>query len=63
MKIKYEWELIQPKDFNYPNSRVKVIGGWLVNCYYQFAHYPDQFGLTMTTTFVPDPNHEWEIEN
>ena len=32
--------------------RSKVIGGWL------FFDY----GFTKTVTFIPDPNHEWQIE-
>jgi hypothetical protein len=50
--IPFEWESIGV----YPGAeRVKVFGGWLVVVdVTQYKH--------TATTFVPDKNHEWEVE-
>ena len=53
MKIKFEFEEL--KDFCY---RSKVIGGWIVTT--ACKNYDDIVGIT--SVFVPDKNHEWEIE-
>ena len=44
--IPFKWEPIGSCD-----ARAKVFGGWLV-C----------VGKDQPATFVPDPNHEWEVE-
>ena len=46
MKIKFDWEKIAPHVY-----RSKVIGGWILQC-------EDPIG----TVFIPDQNHEWEID-
>lgn len=53
-KIKFEWEILK---LNLPcvTSRAKVIGGWIVSDY--VADGPA--GMV----FIPDPNHDWEIDN
>lgn len=59
--MKFEWELlyskhIDDKNFSY-TDRAKVFGGWIVNsrtCVGPRAHE--------SMVFVPDANHEWEIE-
>ena len=38
-------------------SRVRVIGGWLVN--HSFQH--PKGNVSESTVFVPDRDHEWEI--
>lgn len=48
MKIKFEWKRIG--DMTY---RAKVIGGWIVE--HIDCDRP-------TLVFIPDSNHEWEIE-
>ena len=50
MKIKSEWEKV-----NSTCQRLKVFGGWLV---VTFVHDCD----VLTSVFVPDKNHEWEVE-
>lgn len=57
--MKFEWELLEENVRN-PNGgrtphtyRSKIIGGWLVK------HTTDQ-GISLV--FVPDPEHEWNIE-
>ncbi len=37
--------------------RSKVIGGWVV------VHYFELSNTQMTSIFVPDPNHSWEIND
>lgn len=46
VKIPWKWEVLDKW-----NSRVAVIGGWLV-------HTGDASGESMA--FVPDPEHKWE---
>lgn len=38
--------------------RTKVFGGWLVKAYI-VSHDGSDYSLAMT--FVPDPNHEWDL--
>lgn len=52
-KIKFEWETITEYP---PTYRAKVFGGWKVTSV-------NSSSQTETSIFVPDPNHEWEIEN
>lgn len=58
MKIKFEWEEIfsspDGRNFTY---RAKVFGGWIISSY-TYATTPAE-----SMVFIPDPNHEWEIEN
>lgn len=52
------WEHIKAKGSNggpQYTYRAKVIGGWLV----ETQNYTGQCG---GLTFVPDPNHEWQLE-
>jgi len=55
------------------HERAKVFGGWLVKAYTHIEHatYIGEQGywardqsqeMQITMTFVPDVNHEWEIE-
>jgi hypothetical protein len=61
--MKFEWERVD-KD----TCRAKVFGGWLVKCYetsHQYDHRQETFiewGCTSSVTFIPDVNHEWEID-
>lgn len=58
MKAPFKWELIECLEGQY-TYRVAVEGGWLVN----HVIYPNNVEALqlMTTTFVPDPQHQWEI--
>lgn len=70
--MKFEWEEIYFSDNYYENvymetSRAKVIGGWLVR--HQMLVDEDREnefeGWTNsqnTMVFIPDPNHEWDVE-
>jgi hypothetical protein len=49
MKLKFEWERVASRVCA---CRAKVIGGWIVHL------YEDRDGYL----FIPDPKHEWEIE-
>lgn len=54
--IKFEWEQIYWVDNEYSHYgifRAKVFGGWLIR---------GLLGEGDTMTFVPDKNHDWEIE-
>lgn len=53
MKIPFEFEILDENDRG-GILRFKVIGGWIVTC--QHSLMP-----AMTSTFVPDPNYEWEV--
>lgn len=63
-KIKFEWE--QLDDWN---SRVRVIGGWLIKATEDVAHnlsaeargIESGWDFRLAITFIPDPKHEWEI--
>ena len=37
--------------------RAKVFGGWIVKSIFYIGY---DIGVSMT--FVPDPNHEWELD-
>jgi len=61
--MKFKWETIDSYHF-----RAKVIGGWLVKATEDVC-YLDEYGAMdngrdwrIAMAFVPDPNHEWEIE-
>ena len=60
MKAPFKWEEIERSE-DIATARAKVEGGWLVN----HVVYPcDQESLmVMTTTFVPDQQHQWIVEN
>ena len=56
-KVKYprEWEKI-----TVCVGRLKVFGGWLVNS--SRWEITSSIYASQTMCFVPDPNHEWELE-
>ncbi len=65
--MKFEWERIHniyiPTTGGSNTYRVKVIGGWVINC----DNYTDVINemprnISQSMVFVPDPNHEWTIE-
>lgn len=60
MKAPFKWELIE-SDVDINTFRAKVEGGWLVN----HIVYPcgQESLMVMTTTFVPDPQHNWIVDN
>lgn len=55
MKIKFEWEQVDHNAY-----RAKVIGGWLLENLYCAEPYLAPFSASMA--FIPDQNHEWEID-
>lgn len=63
-----KWETVPSDGENL--ERLKVHGGWLVKTYSDVMHRNDDYGDRMQSgwdwrvamTFVPDPNHEWELE-
>jgi hypothetical protein len=60
MKAPFVWEIIEsnPDTTTY---RAKVEGGWLVN--HVVEPCSQESLMTMTTTFVPDPQHQWIVDN
>lgn len=55
--MKFKWELIHENDdCTFQTYRSKVFGGWIV-------HVMDCEYRTETSVFVPDPKHEWVIDN
>ena len=68
-KIKFKWESISTKLNDVGSggaSRVKVIGGWIVLNETVLALPATTNMIKMSCSqsmiFIPDPNHEWEIE-
>ena len=41
------------------STRLKVPGGWI---YITFWQNQSHSSLSLSTCFIPDPNHEWELE-
>lgn len=58
MKIPFEWEILECNEKrSIRTARAKVYGGWIVNS------CVDKEALCCESmVFIPDPNHEWEIE-
>lgn len=66
-----KWERINSKKDLEITQRLKVYGGWLVltsikmsdvvTSISNYSTYCKSDLYTVTQTFVPDPNHEWEI--
>jgi hypothetical protein len=63
MKIKFNWQVISGESLD-STSRAMVIGGWLVSYSrtLMFLGENENGSVSETMVFVPDPNHEWEIE-
>lgn len=68
--IKFESEIIfEKKNGNKSNSntsaasisRRKIIGGWIIKSLTIFRHNKE-ISSSESMVFVPDANHEWEIE-
>ncbi len=54
--MKFEWEHVKTSLFDdYRDKRAKIHGGWI------FIHDPTDKQEMMI--FIPDPNHEWILEN
>ena len=64
-----EWEEIS-QNLSFFLRRAKVPGGWLVVATEDVIHDQSAYGRGMVggwdwrvaLTFVPDPNHEWELK-
>lgn len=62
-----KWE---PEQIDDNHQRMKVPGGWIVKAYENvctFLGYDydirNGYEWRVAMCFVPDPNHEWEIDN
>jgi len=69
----YDWEVAEDEDsspwegiyggdsddYYEALERLKVPGGWLV----LYTENTDEDSLSATMTFLPDPNHEWELKS
>lgn len=59
--MKFELKEILNKDgYRTGFQRAKVFGGWIVYSY-NFRCIGGNDCMSEAMTFVPDPNHEWEI--
>lgn len=61
--MKFEFENLDNGGYY---ERAKVHGGWLVRCRTQVdSTYTrgSSTGWKINVTFVPDPNHDWQIQN
>lgn len=52
-KIKFEWETVDTDTF-----RAKVLGGWVMRFDNEIGHNT----WSSSTLFIPDINHDWEID-
>lgn len=57
VKIPFKWETIEDVNNLLPTKRAKVIGGWIINTIVIAKH------TAMSSVFVSDPTHAWEIDN
>lgn len=58
--MKFEWEKIHQSYSGSSNTeRAKVFGGWLI---LQGFGNGVKDGFNISITFMPDKDHEWEIE-
>lgn len=65
--MKLEWEKIaccDGGDTPYCTERLGVWGGWIVKNYtiYNCPEFEDT-NISESMVFIPDPKHEWEIDN
>lgn len=60
--IKFEWETIAYNPLQGITYRAKVLGGWLVRTAICINQYGGSSVEESNLIFIPDPNHEWEIE-
>lgn len=60
MKAPFKWEAIELQE-HVTTYRAMVEGGWLVN--HVVCPCGQESLLAMTTTFVPDPQHQWVVTN
>lgn len=61
-KIKFKWEELNDKSMpHFYTVRAKVFGGWLVRTS-EWSNADTGIVQSEALTFVPDPEHEWEVE-
>lgn len=66
LRSKYNLEFEQIDDFH---QRAKVIGGWVLKAYENVCEttphntFESGYNWRVAMCFIPDPNHEWQIEN
>lgn len=63
----FEWECIHASENNDVTWRAPVFGGWIVRHQDEYErsipdHYNTDHVMTFSMVFVPDPNHEWNID-
>lgn len=76
--MKFKWELVEDSaqsnsslPYFQETERAKVIGGWIVKTLVSYDSYdslndhnsPDWDRRLLSTIFIPDPNHKWELED
>lgn len=60
--MKFEWENIHRREFNdvlNATTRAKVFGGWVLH---HLLCDENESSQSESMVFIPDPNHEWQIE-
>lgn len=55
--MKFEWE-----ELNKVMKRAKVHGGWILRSFNYTTDNKDVYSQSQSMVFIPDPNHEWEID-
>lgn len=69
-RIPFKWETLYPEnDMDHGNAylqtdRAKVIGGWLIREMVSIdsnEHVDDWKNVNSNITFIPDPDHQWEV--
>lgn len=65
MKLKFEYEFLhreEGKFFVGTTARIKVYGGWALISHTGVCSDEEWKASSESMIFIPDPNHEWEIE-
>ena len=68
--MKKNWEMVNDEKDLEKTQRLRVFGGWLIITTIRYnsngvigsmGRYYTEPQCALSQTFVPDPNHEWEI--
>lgn len=67
--MKFEWEILKrienSGEYIDLTLRAKVIGGWIVRCSGSSTFKSGnniEYASEGSMTFIPDPEHKWEID-
>lgn len=61
--MKFEWEELKDESCDhFTTLRAKIFGGWLVRTN-EFTFGELSIAESEALVFVPDPKHEWVIDN